>query len=340
MTAPAVGDAVGAPAQPVMARWTARLDEEEAKAFDHFVAEARGGHFAQSRAYLPVALASHLARPAYVLVRRAGRLIGAAQVLRGTAGPLPLPVAWIERGPVCDHPGELTEVVRAVAAAARARGVLRLSVMPYFAGEEVRAAAEALGRARFRPRPDPAGAHTCTLRLPLSPGEDPFLGGAYRSLRSTLKQAERLGVTVRRTGREGIALLAGMHDRMMAEQGRRGRPARIWAALADGFDALGAGLFVAELGGADIAAALTLRHGRVVTFVHGATSLEEQRFSKMGLPLAAAIRAAQEAGAHTFDLGGVPAPSDQDPKRAAIARFKWHFAKTPTALLEEHVRWG
>jgi hypothetical protein len=70
------------------------------------------------------------------------------------------------------------------------------------------------------------------------------------------------------------------------------------------------------------------RHARQVTFHLGATSATRRPYKKMLLPLMAAAEWAHDVGAEVFDLGGVPRPEDDDPKRRAIAQFKFDFART------------
>jgi lipid II:glycine glycyltransferase (peptidoglycan interpeptide bridge formation enzyme) len=125
----------------------------------------------------------------------------------------------------------------------------------------------------------------------------------------------------------------------MMSQGKRPKP-RAW------FDAVGSAIlptrgavFVCEHASTPIASLLVVRHGGLATFVLGATTLASRPFSKMALPLLAAVRWARDAACTQFDLGGVPMDGDADPKRANIAQFKRDFAKTRVCLVGEHARW-
>ncbi|HEX3765250.1 MAG TPA: hypothetical protein VHW23_41420 [Kofleriaceae bacterium] len=71
----------------------------------------------------------------------------------------------------------------------------------------------------------------------------------------------------------------------------------------------------------------------------GAATSADRPYGKLLLPLIAAIAWARARGVPTFDVGGLPAPGDPDPKRAAIARFKAMFAPEPVALVAPHRRW-
>jgi lipid II:glycine glycyltransferase (peptidoglycan interpeptide bridge formation enzyme) len=87
-----------------------------------------------------------------------------------------------------------------------------------------------------------------------------------------------------------------------------------------------------------VAAALVIRHGRLVTYAFGASHPAPSRFSKMVPSLVAAIRWCRDLGCD-FDLGGIPMEGDSDPKRASIAQFKRDFAETRVTLVSQHARW-
>jgi hypothetical protein len=126
----------------------------------------------------------------------------------------------------------------------------------------------------------------------------------------------------------------------MGGQGRSGKPPAYWSALGD----LVAGgtrgaVFVCEHDGACVSALYASRHGRLATFVIGASTAAEHAFSKMVPSMAAAIRWALAEGCDAFDMGGIPLEGDPDEKRKSIAQFKLDFAKTPVRLVGEHARW-
>jgi lipid II:glycine glycyltransferase (peptidoglycan interpeptide bridge formation enzyme) len=126
----------------------------------------------------------------------------------------------------------------------------------------------------------------------------------------------------------------------MRAQGKRDRPDRWWDAVRRfvSDDARGA-FFACEYDGQTIAAAVVLRHGGLATYAWGASVPDKLPFSKAIPALVAAIRWAKGVGCHTFDLGGVPLEGDRDPKRAAIATFKYDFDRTRVRLVREHAGW-
>jgi len=321
----------------------------DAEAYDAFVDSAAGGHAAQARAWADVATAGRPLLPRFFLARERGDVVGAALVLRASAGKIPAPAAIVERGPVCARTGDVGRVVEALARATRRHGVARLSVMPYWAGDDARAVEGELAKVRFRSVQELDGAHALTLRVDLAGKTDAevFAGKEREVLRRKLRQAEKAGAAARRGARADVPTLERLHQELMAAQGKRPKP-RAW------FDALGASIlahdgpgargavFVCEDGASanePLAALFVSRHGAVATFVLGAASSAPRSYSKMAPAMAAAIRWARDEGCATFDLGGVPMDGDDDPKRAQIAQFKLDFAKTRVPLVGEHARW-
>lgn len=324
----------------------AKLSPEEERDYDAFVAQAADGGFAQLRDYAELATSDRPFGAAYFLAREGGALVGAALVLRGRLGPLPLPFAQVERGPVVDEPSRLGEVLGALRRALRRRGVARLSVMPYWSGPARVAVEATLARLGYTPVDDDAGAHVRSLRMPLVGTEAEVLAGSGRkTLRYELKQAEKAGVvSARARGEESQAFIALSRETMGA-QGR--------AEAAKG-DAFGHALarvtarservacFVSRDGasGRPLGAVVVARTDQRLTLLLGATTTERRPFSKMSPPLVEAIRWARGHGARELDLGGVPREGDADPKRAAISAFKHGFSRETVDLVREHTRWG
>jgi hypothetical protein len=320
------------------------LSGQDALDFDRFADEARGGHVFQTRAWAAIATADRSCAARFFLART-DRVVGAAVVLRPRFGGLLAPIARVDRGPVCDAPGDLPRVLAALAHTTLAAGVVRLTAMPYWADVEARQAEDALGRVRFRSVQRADGAHAATLRLALGgrTEEEIFAGGDHEGLRRKLRQAEAAGATARRGTSADLPSLERLHDDRMRSQRRsttpRGKGKAWWAALGRELLPSRGAIFVCDHGGAPIASLFATRHGELATFALGASSTAHRPFSKMALPMREAIRWAREVGCTAFDLGGVPLHGDTDPKRAAIARFKLDFATTRVHLVGEHARW-
>jgi len=320
----------------------ARLEGADADAYDSFVAAASDGSFAQLRDYAALATSDRPFSASYFLAREGNKVVGTALVLRSRLGPLPLPFAQVERGPVVDDVSRFPEVLRALRRALRLRGIARLVVMPYFAGDLAARAEAMLRDQRFRPDDDPNGSHVRTLRMPIdAPKEaDVYEGSGRKTLRYELKQAKKLGVvTTRVRGRDSRALVELLNETMTA-QGMRGKDPRFAEAL-DEVTRVSERIacFVSRDAERDLGAILVARTDTRLHLVLGATSNEKRPFSKMSPPLEAAIAWARTYGTRELDLGGIPREGDTDEKRLRIAAFKYGFSKDEVSLAREHVRW-
>ncbi|MDE2492621.1 MAG: peptidoglycan bridge formation glycyltransferase FemA/FemB family protein [Alphaproteobacteria bacterium] len=324
--------------------WSTELSAADGEAYDSFVAIARGGHYSQTRSWAAVATAAKPVVPSYFLACRDGRVVGAALILRARAfRALTLPVAQIERGPVCDAPEHLPAVLAALVGQARSHGILRLSVMPYWAGEAKTEAEEVLRRRRFSDIQSYVGSHVRALRLDLSSlsGDVPFAGNEFTKLRKELRRSERAGATTRRGREEDIDKFRGMLEQRLHSDGKRAPTKLYYDALKDHFLS-GEGqraMFVGEYEGDAVSVIFVTRHGPVAAYVAGASSARELSFSKMIQPMSCAVLWAKEQGCASFDFGGMPMQGDTDPKRNSIALFKRSFSRTEIALVHEHVHW-
>ena len=327
--------------------WARDLSPDDARDYDAFVARAAGGHLAQARAWSAVACAGRPFAASLAIVRdAAGAVVGAAQVLRARAAGLPLPYATIERGPVVADAAAFGPVLRAIARAARRRAIARLDVMPYWdeaTGGAVRAALQA-GGWRSIQRPDGAHAATLRLALPRDAAAPLFATSEHKKLRQEIRYAERAGATARRGTPAELPRFVALYRAVMQEQALHAKSDAWFAALA-GLDFTPAGtvgLFFTQHAGDPVAAALTIRHGRLVTLLLAASARAPQdpatKFARMVPALVAAIEWARARGCD-FDLGGVPMAGDDDPKRTAIAQFKRDFSKTRVELIGQHARW-
>jgi Acetyltransferase (GNAT) domain len=280
-------------------------------------------------------------QPSFGLVRDGARLVGTVLVLRPVVLGVPLPWAWTERGPVVDDVGSLGDVTRAVARALRRRGVARLRVMPYWSDDDATRAEALLGSAGLHVVQAPDGPHASTLRFALDVSEARLFGGKSKEqVRWRSRQAEKAGATGRRGGARDWDHLRAMYRGLMQGQGKRDKPDRWWDAVRSfaSDDARGA-LFACDHDGRTVAACVILRHGALATYAWGASIPDKLPFSKAIPALVAGIRWAREAGAVTFDLGGIPQENDPDPKRAAIATFKHDFDKKRVRLVRQHAGW-
>ena len=334
---------------PLQVVWTRSPSATEGDDYDRFVAESSSGHYAQTRSFWPAQRAARFSVARYALLREreSGRLVGTALVSRASLGPFALPWATVERGPVCESPRDVGRVASALASEARKRGVLRLHVMPYWAGSAAEAASRALRAAGFRAAPRADGAHSVTLRVDLTTlanGQESFLAEPGRErLRRRAAQAARAGASARRGTYEDFKEHRSLTALRMRGEGRRAPASTydeaLWAHLSS-VDALGprGALFVGELGGQTLATVVVLRHGGIATYAQGASSPAPSTLSKSVPPLLAAMSWAREHDCHTFDLGGIPDEGDTDSKRNRIAHLKRDFSREPVQLVQRYVR--
>jgi lipid II:glycine glycyltransferase (peptidoglycan interpeptide bridge formation enzyme) len=322
--------------------WAHSLRASDGEDYDRFVAASAGGHYAQTRAFERPIRAARPSVVRYFLARERGRVLGTALVVRSALGPILLPTAKVERGPVCQAPSDLGRVAAALTRSARARGIVKLAVMPYWAGAEADEASRALVSLGFRDTQRPDGAHARTLRIDLtSTGVETLLAGReHDRLRRRVAHATKAGALARQGGRADLEEHRRLTERMMRAQKRSTRSSAyydaLWASMLSS-EARGA-LFVCEHLGRTLATVVVLRHGGLAVYAEGATTLEPSKISKSVPPLLAAIDWAKKAGCDTFDLGGIPIEDDTDPKRKSIAHLKRDFAETPVSLVHEHTR--
>ena len=322
---------------------TSTLSATDTFAYDQFVATVRGSHYSQTRAWAPVATAGKPFVPHFFLARREGSVVGVGLVLRTRLGGLPLPIAQVERGPVCATPQDLPDVLAVLHRCCLARGIVRLAVMPYWTDHERAVASGFLRGLGFADCQRFAGRHARTLRLDLTAlaSGDPFGSSGLAKMRQNIGRATRAGASARLGRREDLAAFRALQVSLLAQEGRKA-PASAWyEALGDYFlDESGRGaMFVCEHAGEVVSAIFVTLHGGIATYALGATSGQPLRFSKTVLPMSEAILWARDAGARTFDMGGIPMPGDPDSKRASIAEFKHSYSRTAVSLVHEHVRW-
>lgn len=322
--------------------WSSDVLTADGEVYDNFVATARGGHYSQTRAWAEVLVAAKPFAPFYFLARRDGRVIGAGLLLRTQIGGfLNMPVAQMERGPVCAHPEDLPFVLQALRVHCVRHGILRLSVMPYWTGGDKLRVEEILRSQGFVDRQSFNGRHARTLRLDLSAldAREPFAGASLAKVRREMRRAERAGASTRLGGRRDLPAFREMHEALLRSGGRSMPPIGWYDALAGYFTAGRGAMFVCEHGGRTVSAIFVACHGGVATYIIGASSGEALRFPKMILPMAQAIVWAKQKGADSFDFGGIPMVGDHDVKRASIAEFKYSFSHDEVSLAHEHVRW-
>jgi lipid II:glycine glycyltransferase (peptidoglycan interpeptide bridge formation enzyme) len=319
--------------------WDTDWTEDDARSYDAFVQASPAGHPAQTRAWANVARAAAHVAAHFAVVRDGGEVVGTAFVQRPTFGPLALPWASVDRGPVVANVSALGGVARAVARALARRGVGRVRMMPYWADEDALQAELALRSVGMRDVQQPDGPHACTIRVDLGGKRagDLFAGKSLEQIRWRSGQARRAGAVARRGEDGDWPRLREMYRALMQMQGKHDKRDRWWRAVRDFVaDESRGALFACDYGGRTVAACVVLRHGVRATYTWGASVAEKLPFSKAIPALVAAIGWAHDVGCTSFDLGGVPVEGDTDRKRSAIAMFKYDFGRRRVRLVHEH----
>jgi len=324
--------------------WTPELNPADARAFDDFIGSARGGHFSQTRAWARVEVANRPTDVRFFLARRGGCVVGAALVTRRK---LPLGIGRFSasalRGPVCDRPEDLSEVLEALLGLVRRDGAVRFAVMPYWSDPEKNQVESVLRRMRFKDVQRPRSLHVRSLRVDLSalPWDDPFSGPEMRKVRHEIRRAERAGGSARPGERRDLQKIREWHEERLQLQGNR-VPARGY------FDALGdhfltpkehGAFFVCERAGEPVSAVFVARSGGLASYVIGDSDSQAVAFPKLVLPIASAIAWAKAEGLSQFDLGGISMRSHDDEKYARVADFKRSFSRTEIEVVGRHARW-
>lgn len=165
-----------------------------------------------------------------------------------------------------------------------------------------------------------------TLVIDLRLSEEQLLAALHQKTRYNIRLAERKGVTIRwgRSGRDGDTLTELLRATAV-RQGIGIHPADHYRAMVD---ALGpaADIAVAEHRHQPLAAALLVRFGDTVTYLHGGSSDVHKELMATHLLQWASLRRAKLQGATSYDFFGIT-PADAPPGHpwAGITRFKLGF---------------
>ena len=270
-----------------------------------------------------------------------------AEYLRLGAGPLPCALilwrtlpggahfGYVPRGPVVGAPAELASAFAALAAHARSSGALVLKVDPELTAA---VAAAPLAAAGFQRGPDIQPVRA-TLVLGLGPEPEALLAACDKDTRWSTKQGAKRGVTLRRG--ESDADLDAFY-RLYAITGRRARFITrtsdyyrlTWRTL---IDAGLADLWLAELDGAAVAAAMTWHCGERELYMYGATNDAGRKVYAAYALQWHCILEARARGARTYDFGGIPADlNDARDTMHGPYLFKKGFGGTAVQLVGAH----
>jgi lipid II:glycine glycyltransferase (peptidoglycan interpeptide bridge formation enzyme) len=290
--------------------------------WDRFISAAPGGHHLQS-SYWGAVKAALGWRVVRVLVTSGGCLRAGAQLLVRRLPALGS-IGYVALGPVLDRDDDTLHerTIDGVLAAARDDRTLLLVVQPPAGQERTGARLRARGfrRAGHPVEPYP----TTTVVADLSATEDSLLAAMKPKTRYNIRLAQRRGVRVREGDDHDVATF----HRLLTTTGQRqgfGVPSRDYFAALMRIMAPGghAKIFLAEVDGRPLSAALVIPFGRTVSYKRGAWSGTDGHLHPNELLHWSAMRWAKRQGYRYYDFEGIEPPSA--PARRSVTEFKLGF---------------
>lgn len=235
------------------------------------------------------------------------RIVAGAQILyRRLPGGLAR-LAYVPRGPLVDWEdgGTVAALMDALAAAARRRGAVVLTVEPDLPDEPIWQ--ERLAASGFVPSPLDSVQPRRTLIVDLSGTEEEILARMKQKTRYNVRLAARKGVTVR----EGTEADLPTFHRLMAITGARNRfgvhaPAYYERAFRLFVPRGWARLLLAEVDGEPVAALMAFALGKRSWYFYGASGDAHREKMPTYLLQWEAMRWARSLGCTEYDLWGVP----------------------------------
>ncbi|MGH7611558.1 MAG: lipid II:glycine glycyltransferase FemX [Candidatus Dormibacteria bacterium] len=298
------------------------VGEAQRAEWDRFVSEQVHGNLLQSYGWGELRR-----RQSWSVLRLAAldpneaRWVGAIQVLRQ---PLPLFRRWswgyAPQGPVLASVAEV-EGCRALLRSAgrwlRRSGAIQLKCDPEW---PVGAAAEHLRRAcGLRPARFDVQQRDTWL-VDLAPDSPTTLAGLPSSTRRNIRLAQRAGVeVVRTTEPEAVATFYALHLQTVERQHFTTRPQAYYRGV---LEELGASVFVAQLRGEPLAAAIAVTFGPRLIYLFGGTSAAAPEARASYALHWAMIEWGIEADCALYDMWGIPRRFDSSRPDHGYALFK------------------
>ncbi len=254
-------------------------------------------------------------------------LRAAAQVLVRSPGRLPLPVAYVPKGPLLAEPADpqlWRQVLVDLTAWARERGVVVLKIDPDIPAEwdAVAACWRSLGwRFSWQQIQFPN-----TMISDLTTGESGLLAAMKPKTRYNVRLAARRGVEVRHGGLEDLPLFHELYLQTGIRDGFAVREAAYYLDIWSVWLREGRGtLILAERGGQTLAGCLPVAFGATAWFLYGASADQGREHMASYLAQWESLRWALGRGCRQYDWWGAPtvlAPSD---RLWGVYRFKAGF---------------
>jgi len=270
--------------------------------WDAFLKTVPGGSYQQTSLWARAKSFFRL-RPARIVIKHGEIIVGGAQVLIRRMSPLGA-VGYVTRGPVIasGHSALAGAIIEELHRLARKERIRCLAVqLP--AGDDVLTSQ----MSEWEACPDSLSlAPVATVRVDLSQDLDAITSGMRKTTRYCVRSGAKKGVMVR-LGTENdldsfhrLALITGERQEFSTEPLEYYR--HIWRALAPGNNLK---LFLAEVNGEAVSAAIMIAFGDSVTFWRSGWSGSHDGHHPNEAVQWAAIKWARENGYRWYDLGGI-----------------------------------
>lgn len=276
-----------------------RMDDPD---WDAFLKSAPGGSYQQT-CFWAQAKSFFRFRPARVVIKHGETIVAGAQMLIRRWRPLGA-IGYVTRGPVVarEHSNAANLVFEGMHRIARQEGVRCLAVQLPPANDLLSAHVSG-----WETCPDSfALAPVATLEVSLKPELPAILAGMRKSTRYSIRSGEKKGVGVR-LGTEHdlgafhqLALNTGARQNFSTEPLEYFR--HLWRVLAPSQNLQ---LFLAEVNGETVSAAMMIAFGDAVTFWRNGWSGSHAEYHPNEALQWAAIKWAKEQGYAFYDLGGI-----------------------------------
>ena len=253
----------------------------------------------------------------------------AASILARRAGPLPLRVMYVPKGPILDVLNEplLDHILDELARIARRRRALFIKIDPDVEpgtpqGDRV---LDALRRRGWQ-RSDEEIQYRNTILLDLTPSEDELLMNMKSKWRYNVRLAQRKGVTIRQGTKDDLGLLYAMVEETAERAGFVIRPEPYYHDAWGSF--MGRDLavpFIAEFEGQPIAMVIIYSFGQRAIYMVGASLDLHRDTMPNNLLQWEAITWAKDHGCTVYDMWGAPDQLDESDPMWGVYRFKKGF---------------
>lgn len=168
--------------------------------------------------------------------------------------------------------------------------------------------------------------------------DDELLAGFNQLWRRNLKKAEKSGVTVRLGDRADLAAFHAVYVETAERDEFRPRHLgyfeRYWDALSQQPDRVR--LYIAEVDGEVAASTLWVRVGRHAWYSYGASTTKHRDARPSNAIQWAMLRAARDAGCHTYDLRGISDTLNESDPLFGLIRFKLGIGGQAVEYVGEH----